>query len=795
MGGILVRLGIALSCFIFGFTAEAQDCETILGDFSGHDSYLIAKFEKRSFIELFASDPKQNLVVQNPMLAMSAAQRVMSVINYAGWEYKNIRGKGRLKVYNLFSTPSVLNDYQSIVGQEDRIAEFVESIKDSVRGAPRVAMFLGPHGTGKTLILTILQAALKYASFNLPGYAFYEPEWHNLHAIPGLEFIQEGEVVRAGLHQSPLVMLPDAIRSKIIEMAAPEVMRLAGSNPKPLLKPDPQNLFIYEKLMASEQLKKKSDLTVAEIVETLGRHIVLRRKFFGENNNNIFDAQGRDYDQGAIFASKNPAIFLTYGPEMPFSYFMGQIPASNGGPWFGDEFLRNADALRDMFLRSLESREIKIGAAPAWPLDLLMIMATNTANFDAAMSDSKGHAHRDRFQLIPFYWLIQPHQIAKTMLLMFKSVFVQPLTGENKIVKADLNQIFPLIEADKPILGTEDRYSLYLDEGEDRIHVSPRALLFMSTVVSITRQNFSNEEASKKQNSSVINSALFRDPITRSRYLTGEMPIENSIEEKELNELSLLLQDGNHGLSQRDVSGWLAACVAAARAPENHHDLTIKIAKDTFKMMLSDGKKLEYGNDEKTRQLWIHYSNLVSSRLTIPKIENDVLASAASEESLIKRAYDETTLEISALGADPSATEYLDPLTQQRKPIRILRLEKIRQKYLEIHSERLDINTLAMAQFALTLPGRTVESTYYQPLLTAIQAVFAQQASESSELMDVVQRYKGGVGDSQDTVVYGKIMSGLLRRGYCPHCAEEALGIFSQNEVIKRQLKDRKPTQ
>src|SRR3989338_45800 len=385
---------------------------------------------------------------------------------------------------------------------------------------------------------------------------------------------------------------------------------------------------------------KKGELTEDEIVDSLAKHIDIRRLVFDSRSSApVVDAQPRDVDWGGLVASPNPILRAAKGPGHEMAWHLdGRLPKANGSFLFLDELLRNPKDFRDTMLRVLESRRLTIGGMPAIPLDAWMLAASNRETVAELKSDGGNFAFLDRTRVIPFNWSTRPHEVEKLLLLFAqKQMDVHQQKLGRKVAEAgkpaeawqeepsNLNLLFPLSEPGKLFQGPDHRYKLWVNRQGQRIHVSPHVLLFMGQVLSSTRIAVDPEAAKKVLDAAdplkIINSAIFRNPVARLKvYMGEERPVDSQL--MELQELSIRLQEGSFGISSRDGETWLETALAEAAKPANGGCLTPHVAIVTFRQLLDQGT-LQFPNEE-ARVRWATLMQAMANAFLVRDLQKDI---------------------------------------------------------------------------------------------------------------------------------------------------------------------------
>ncbi|MEE6249174.1 MAG: hypothetical protein VX583_02175, partial [Bdellovibrionota bacterium] len=194
------------------------------------DDKLLARAEVWTLQDLVS--PEKNMMAESPFLGMNAAQRILAIVNNAGFVEKDLYGSGKTFVSNFFHTPSKWNGYKMVGGQEAGTSMFVSQLKRAVADDANVISFVGPHGSGKSAILSVITGGLKAATeFGGKKFAYYTFSWKNLDKIEalrsGLKKL-DGKYVGTlenGLNENPLVLLPKNYQKAMLDGEVKEVVR------------------------------------------------------------------------------------------------------------------------------------------------------------------------------------------------------------------------------------------------------------------------------------------------------------------------------------------------------------------------------------------------------------------------------------------------------------------------------------------------------------------------------------------------------------------------------------------
>ncbi|MCB9025673.1 MAG: sigma 54-interacting transcriptional regulator [Bdellovibrionaceae bacterium] len=763
---------------------ETSDCEKTLeglsllwggkeGEVAGgkkSDKLFTAVLEEHKLSEL------PELALKHPSIMMTAAQRIYSIILKAGSYKMNLRGKGEVTIYKLFSEPTEYNKGKFIVGHEKELETFVDSIRSAIRGSVKVPFFEGPAGTGKTLLQDILRHALYHSTLYDEEAFYYTVEWVNLDQIPSLDFINNG-TARAPLHDSPFAILPESSQARLLShvQAKVDVSKIGPLNP--VSSPDGHNsqirkeivkFYAKQKAEKGKGKEKSSVLSDQEIIQALDKHLVIKRQILGmDGSAPILDAQGKEYNPGALFIKENLllASIVEGSTDNPLAWTYGLIPKANGSVLFLDEFPRNISQLRDMFLRLFESKSVQYGGSPVVPVDTFIIAAGNHESLEKLYQEGGAKAHMDRITAIPFNWSIRPHEIAMTQLLMYKEVYSRKLDDKNaKIKKANLLELFPRASVGEDFLSPDGREELWIGDGDSRVHISPHALMFAAMITSATRLHIDGAEALTKENHYTYRGNTYKSPIERLKYLMGKDSHLSTGEIEDLEKASILFKEGHFGLSMRDATEWITR--AASKAAKTTKDLTPKIVIETFRELLAEGVFKSLGGDEKLRKRWLIYADLIANYLLLDQLRADVMRSLGNHKTLIENTYDEVILEMMAAGK--GSEDYKHPRTQTAKPINKDRLKKVSLIYQELFGENLDFQQMA-TMFMVAEASRSDKGVVQRDrqLLDAITKYFAEKAAADIDLASIIQVHQTGESpDRRTRGRYDDLVLNMKRLGY-----------------------------
>ena len=759
-------------------------------DKSASDRGLELYLTERPFEDILLSDPKKNLVTQHPFMAMNTAQRFYAMILAGGVEEREIFLTGKYPVYNLFSTPSKANDYNAIIGHEDKIHKGVVSyIRNSIDGFVKPPLLQGPHGTGKSLLIDIFKDASTYYSSHRPDFYFWTYEFVNLDKItsePAFEMISNGRKM-APMRRSPLVLLPKSYQDMLLEFAKESVAALGVGSPKRPPAMDNKTERIRSAIIKHYLAEAgKTSFTDAEIVDILKKHVVLRRTAL---DGLLIDSQDKNFDLTSIFGTRDPMMWMDLGLEDPLSWTYGTIAKAEGGLLYLDEFYRNPSTLRDKFLRPLGKRgEVDMGGPDPLEVDMLVIMASNSASVQDVLKDPKGQAHLNRVVPFMFLWDTRPHNIVKILLLEYGQKFQAnklPLNsdsapGPSELTRATLDDLFPPLIAKKPLLGTDGRYQLVGKDGAP--FINPHTLMYMASVTAATRLHVDPKEALQQRESAgkVVQTDEFRNPITRVKILSGELEVRSPALLKELTDMSELLHDGEIGISARAFGTWFEAIMAKAGLPGQHNSMTPRLAMEVLQELLRSGAG-DFSVGPELRAQWLGLASEVMREITIPKLNKDILTSMHESDDL-GSTYIEISHELIAIGEDGTATQYMHPVSGEMEMINQSRLDEIKKIYSKISGgEVLSPKHLARFTHERVISGASEVEARNPTLMNSIVKYYADLDLRRFTLAQLLGASRGRAVEREVQDKYKEMWNNMTNKlGY------DEVGLRDAMQIVRR---------
>lgn len=770
--------------------------------------------EEHRLLELI--EEELSFVREHPTCIMSAAQIIYAMIMDQGRTYKDIPGYGSVPVYSIFSKESEVNGRRRIVGQYEGIKAVVEGIEAQARGLKtgvRVPLLVGIHGSGKTEFRTVVANALKNLTRNVSKFHIHEISWivselKNIPEITNYIKVIQGTEFRSPLHSSPVSILPRAYQDVLKQPGKMIISEMLGNYPVFDMDPDPLSKYIRDAIMkyflTSDDEYVKSTLVELDInrkpdgsftaldeVKILDKYMRIRRVVLGEPGTvPLIDAQGDEIDYQGLIMSENPIFRMLTGASDVWSWsYNGAVLSGSRNFIFLDEFFRNDPSLRDMFLGIMESRVVTRGGSPAVPVDSVIIAATNSANLDKAMADSKSHAQVNRMRQIPFEWSTNPGEIAMILLYMngkgiqMKKLDIDAFADDldqdfEEFQPMVIDELFPEMVSGKPMQTPDARYKLVFGSDEDDgVFIAPHTLMFMADFIATTRMNTSVKDAQElKGGEQIIGDPIFRDPLTRLKVLKNEAPILGS-QQQELYKLSKKLREGSFGMSSRVAGTWLSESLNEARQAGNDRTLTPIILRRVYERLLNEGT-LEV-SDIPTEIKWKALMDTVAEGVLIPKLHNDIYSSFHSDGKAAE-IYDEIILEIVTLFQDEDANEYETPNGQQMNIDRN-RLEKVSKIFHQKTGRPLAVQQMATFYLQQIARNSGAKARRNKNLLDSISEYLATSLDSYISVKDLLNFAEKKEGNKSISEKFRSVESVLIHKlGYNKRSIIDALRIMKQ---------------
>lgn len=793
---------------LVSFTLSANEkCESQLMRVEGAnlvESEQKILSERHELFDLLQTNKELNLAYNNPFIVMNAAQRIYSIIKESGFSEMNLYGYGKVRVPNLFHQATALTDGKMIMGHEAGTASFVAQLRRSVTGDANVITFTGPHGTGKSEILTVLGAALKnYTSVNERG-SFFSYEWKDLDKIPGLFDILntvKGKIsgtLPVETRESPFILLPEVYQEEVLKMVSPVVRERIDTDPMPFTIMTPKTEYVRNAIIEHYATEENADRSSENIVRWLNNHVVIKRVVLGDKNNLVkLDAQGRDWRPGELFIEENPVMSMTLRKHHPFSWDLGVLARASGSVAFIDELLRNEETLRDKFLTLFQERVLSHGGSHVIPVDMLILTATNNANVKTVLADETGHAQVDRLMPIPFLYSTEPQLVAPTLGLMKAgSLYAQKLGEDESEIfrvfpekkskkRSFINDLWVRSQVGEQVVTPHGRYRLYFGDGESRVVVAPHAIDYISYVVAASRMKTDQAEAAARNlQSDVVHNRtnIFRDEVERILFFSGMKKEVNTALHVELAKVTALLGEGHEGIATREASRWLNKAIEVAERPGRGNTLDYEAIKEGFELMAKDSDTIS----QETRVKVLMLLDKIGDKLILQKIAQDINSAVIDDASTYERVYMEFIQSEVTLSNNPEAKTFHD-VNKEEHPINTDLLKKVHQAFSEITGRMWNRDIIGrFANEMLLNPEK--KDLKHPDIMTAVQKVIANDVTSNTHLLEnFYQLSKGGEVSSKEVMTkWGQFHKTMEEKyGYNTYGLRAALQMIKQQAVNK----------
>lgn len=781
------------------------------------DHSIEAVRETHSLLDLIRPDANgETLATKHPFIVMSAAQRLLAIVEGAGSEAipDPRTGEGTVIRYNLFSSGSEVTGGRRVIGQYHAIEQLVAHLRaaaDGHRSGRLVPLLVGGPGSGKSEFIEIFREGLQHQTLHNSQNFAYTYGFVGLEKIPSLraDFPEDDTGVspeyRCPHNDSPLVPFPEVFQNAIVNQASAAVGHLIKRAPSPKRKMCLHCQHIHDQILA--HYFRDRTPTPAEVVEVLNKHIVVHRLVMGTPGTApIIDNPGNDVDLGTFFAKVNPSIAFGAGRGIsyPLSQMInGQIPSANGGPVLLEEFLKwNPKKALEPMLTAIQGHRFSIFGSGELNFDVYFMAATNTDDVAKIAALTEAHKSPILDRMVPIFmnWTIRPHEIGEILAYEQPTLEMRALNQSGAPVElvrghGNLSVLFPrpespLVEAQ----GPDGRFDLSVRNGagehETHTHISPQAYMYIARVVALSRMKLDRKtlaEYNKEFGTARpdVAAPIFTSEEARLNMLEGRGQLDSSALQ-EFWRYSDNVGEGTFGISARDASKWLAAAVSEAQKPGNDGCVTLTLVRETLNRLMT-GKEPVIGANKAERAHISRLAGIVSAQISIPEVARDMfLAFAESDGDTIKQTYDQVVSDLLALNANSQETHHISPETRRRVQINHGRLERIKFWYQTVSGgQQLAINEIAMFKLNQDRAGSNAsgrEQVRHPVLLKAVARYEAENSARHYETrLERIVEILAGTKDptAQEKALADSTMSYLReKKGYCPVCASQAVHLL-----------------
>lgn len=839
MKGIILASLVCISILGASFQAKANLCHDFFGVKPGRASVVdeevrstrglvalpksevIPTIKQYSLESFFETDPNRNIAISHPATLVSAAQKYAMIIN-TGARSRTKDPVYKIKpltVYDVFAGNVAGTGGKLIVGQEEAIHEVVNYIMSQASGSRegKIPILIGPHGTGKTEALMILDALAQYYQAKDPRFAEYTFEWINIENIPllapqlpsrGGENVYSN--VRDELGDSPFVLLRHDMQDQILSQVAPQIESQIGFKLK--VQRDPASPKTAEFLEAifkhyvpeiREGLITSEDISRDEYLDILKKHVRIVKKTPTRNMaSNIIRAVPENPNYSLLFAAQDLRKKLFYPEDSALMYnFTGKVLKHHRGSLSLDEFFRNDPALINLFLELFQNGIMETDTGPAVKMDAITVLTSNNESVAKAKDDGAVLAILDRMIKIPMRWDVHPHRISKISLLlvdaknfkMRKLPVGEEISSENLTWKpvfetlADgtqvnrLNELYPIQNADGNLVGAAGRYAVSYRLGGRDVLIAPHALEMLGIIVSATRLvTDANKMKDYWSELNVVSegSHFFTSVKYRMDVILGKTKPEDAVL-KDLTKMHDLVEEGREGISARDTKRWLEKAMALAVERGNGVltpyvlDMAFKELMDKNEMTIPAGKRAE----------WLKRYQIVKQEFILPALHADIRNIISGDGEKANRLYDIVEKELVALSTNESAKEFIPDDASEPQHINRGRLEKIKAHYKKLYGREFQTGFLLRHLASVQGSGKKVRDN---ELLNAIQSFVTEQDIDITvNVQKVGQFYKGETNDPKVERMAQDAESRFAKYGYDRASFIEAVSYFDRIRTEK----------
>ncbi len=755
--------------------------------------------ETHRLSELFAPD-SENLALKSPTIVLNAPQILWLIIKEAGvQEIVNRRtGVGTLKQYDLFSRGGPLTDNRIIIGHDEALHHFVRTVKAQARGhksSKTTPLLVGTRGTAKTETLEILKTARKNASLRTPRYYDYTFEFEGLEQIPALGDFLRKEPLRTEINDSPFVVLPRKLQDALIQKVKPTINQAIQMDPLPKREADPKVQFIVSRILEHYAKEKGHNLSVEETIDVLDKHILIRRVIMGTAGNfPIIPAQLKDVDEAGLFMSKNAAVALEYGASHPMAWNMGLVTQGNRGAVLWDEFLKNDGTFKRKQLTFFQSKRLQAAGAFELNLDTLNAAATNTEDVVAELEANPKSPMTDRFMTIRMSLLIEPQLIAKSIAYEQRGLRARDLSSvDSEFKPVDLpllHQLYPDRAGPKqPVVTSDRRFALEMDLKEKQpVHISPHTLMFVGMTVALSRMEFDPAKMSAYKDAFPNvkwEGPILVDRVSRLKAMMGQIRVDQS-NLIELWSLSKVANEGEFGMSHRDMERWWEIAMEEAQAEGANFTITPMLLRAALAKGVKD--KMILDGDLKRGAIVMRNADIVFNEFTKPEMINDMnLAIMGGPRSeILSQIYESVVFEMLNLSQDQNSKTYTTA-SGEPKVIDHARLKEIGELYKRETGRELSFNEVATMTLGYQrVSGESnIQPEYNQSLLRAIQQYHSRavQKAENVNMTRLLSISKGSVPDAKpaERARASEFLKVLVDElGYNAESAQRSLEVISK---------------
>lgn len=755
-----------------------------------------------SLQNFFSQDDATNLAIQHPFTVANAAEKMHALLTYRKpvASADPLYGIRPTVVYPIL-TGDPLAGGRRIVGNEEALDALVQFTGSMARGdrSGKAFGFPGPAGTGKTELLYVIDNVQKNLSRQDPRFREFSYRFRNLETIPFLRnmFRIDRESGRPSyayidpdIPRSPFTLLREDMQRQVLERALPSIRRLHGLTvTRGWTKPEPKTRAIIRAILEhkypeiAEGQMTPDDLTPEQYMAAINEYIVVVPKETIQRRvePQIIRAQTDDPNYEALFARPNllRQAFYSGGEAKDLGVdYNGQVFQQDGGFLMMDELYRNPAAFLNLLLEVKQNRMVQTDYGDPVEIDIVPLWNSNFESIAKAREDMALKASIDRDQPRAMRLLLVPNQIEATSLFQVEiNRFKQRALSETALSPLDFNQVYPAPDKAGRTESAYGRYALYYESDDSRILIAPMALNYMSWLAAASR--FETDVTKMMRFQSELNlvardPSLFNNAITRLKIILGDREVTPA-ERMELYKVSHLLQEGNNGISARDVETWVKNAISLA-IKSGKGVMTPRMIDQAFEDALVNGEIQVQAGD--VRANWQNLRTLIKTEILLPRLERDVRAIISGDGDKANRVYDEIEREFIETAQDASATHITPDDGSQPILINRVRLQKIRDLYRRKYGREFSANFLLRNLTGARRNGGTKRDPQ---LLETIREFLAEEDALTADYISAFDSfYRHQNPDPTIAEKVGHVEARLAQFGYDKESFKEAVAYTAQ---------------
>jgi len=370
-----------------------------------------------------------NEVLDNPLVARNAHQRLADMFDYYGSTYDE---DDEVMKYNLVSEDPLEDGENVFYGTNvhKSIHEFVNKVNSGSRGLgpeKRIKLLLGPVGSGKSDFDRQVRKYFEDYTRQEEG-KMYTFRWVGLTDIVEDQDPTD-DVVRSPMNQDPLVLLPYEQRKELLERINESLDRDYTVRNKQSL--DPESEYYMTKL-----LEHYDD----DLENVLQNHIEVLRLVADENKRlcvETFEPKDKkNQDETELTGDVDYSKIAVYGENDPRAFdYAGAFCNANRGIFSGEELLKLQREFLYDFLHATQEQTIKPKNNPRIDIDQVIVGRTNMPEYRDKKDDEKMEAFNDRTKRIDYPYVIEYEEEAEIYRKMLRNadlpnVHLEPHTLE-----------------------------------------------------------------------------------------------------------------------------------------------------------------------------------------------------------------------------------------------------------------------------------------------------------------------------------------------------------------------------